>query len=133
MKIFEKIKSELDEMIDRDKKEGEKDSKNKKLKFPKCLIDFGSFLTHSEFLKYLPLILLCYLVTFIYMWNVFDYETEIRKNENLKHEIRLKDAELLKIETDLSNLNIRSELLKKLAKKGMSDIKEANRPPVLVK
>ncbi|MDR0830930.1 MAG: hypothetical protein LBN95_12610 [Prevotellaceae bacterium] len=79
--------------------------------------------------KWLPVILLALLLGIIYIWNVLDYDQVKSKNRQLGQEKNLLETELKLTEDSLNRMRTRSEVIKTLKSKGISDSK---RPPIKV-
>jgi hypothetical protein len=130
MKLFKKIKSELDQKIARDglKGDSEKISENFSVK---DLID-GKILVSKGFRKFLPLIGFVWILAFFYIYNRFEYDALDRQNKKLKEQQNvLETDEILKLR-DSKMVSLRSEVMKKLAENN-STLTEAETPPIVIK
>ncbi|MDR3327650.1 MAG: hypothetical protein LBT04_05930 [Prevotellaceae bacterium] len=130
MKLFKKIKSELDQNIAQDKLKGDSEKINDNFSV-KDLID-GKILVSKGFRKFLPLICFVWLLAFFYIYNRFEYDALDRQNKKLKEQQNILETdEILKLK-ESKMISLRSEVIKKLAENN-STLTEAKTSPIVIK
>ncbi len=128
MIIFKKIKSELDQKIEKDAKDNnEQLVENFSLK---SILD-GRILVHKGFRRLLPMIVILFAISLVYINNRFAYEALVMRNNELKEEkTDLQTTGLVKIR-QYKEVSTRSAVIKKLAEMG-SSITEPQTPPIVI-
>ncbi len=128
MVILKKIKSELDQKIEKDAKDNnEQLVENFSLK---SILD-GRILVHKGFRRWLPMIVVLFAISLVYINNRFAYEALVMKNNELKEEkIDLQTTGLVKIR-QYKEVSTRSAVIKKLSEMG-SSITEPQTPPIVI-
>lgn len=128
MVILKKIKSELDQKIEKDAKDNnEQLVENFSLK---SILD-GRILVHKGFRRLLPMIVVLFAISLVYINNRFAYEALVMRNNELKEEkTDLQTTGLVKIR-QYKEVSTRSAVIKKLAEMG-SSITEPQTPPIVI-
>lgn len=128
MIIFKKIKSELDQKIEKDAKDNnEQLVENFSLK---SILD-GRILVHKGFRRLLPMIVILFAISLVYINNRFAYEALVMRNNELKEEkTDLQTTGLVKIR-QYKEVSTRSAVIKKLSEMG-SSITEPQTPPIVI-
>lgn len=126
--MLKKIKSELDQKIEKDAKDNnEQLVENFSLK---SILD-GRILVHKGFRRLLPMIVILFAISLVYINNRFAYEALVMRNNELKEEkTDLQTTGLVKIR-QYKEVSTRSAVIKKLAEMG-SSITEPQTPPIVI-
>ncbi len=126
--MLKKIKSELDQKIEKDAKDNnEQLVENFSLK---SILD-GRILVHKGFRRLLPMIVVLFAISLVYINNRFAYEALVMRNNELKEEkTDLQTTGLVKIR-QYKEVSTRSAVIKKLAEMG-SSITEPQTPPIVI-
>ncbi|MDR1544875.1 MAG: hypothetical protein LBS50_10850 [Prevotellaceae bacterium] len=120
MKFFSKIKSDLDQAIERDR-ELNNDRKKEKLSFSRRMFKnpFDRRFFESERLwKYVPLLLLAVFLIMIYTWNMFENERLKMQNGVLTKEVASWEAQRQIKQQGLDALKLRSKTFNRLKQMG---------------
>lgn len=129
MRLFDKIKADLDQ-----KRTSEQTSGGEKLSdnfSVKSILD-GRILVHRGFRKILPLIVLLFVLSLVYIDNRFEYEALVKTNNELKEtKLDLQTIGLVKI-SQYKRVATRSAVIKRLAEMG-SPVAEPQSPPIVVR
>ena len=126
MKLFQKIKADIDEKIAQEKLNGEKNNFTEKFSI-RSLID-GKILVNKSFRKFIPMIFLLLILALFYINNRFAYEGLVRKNNELKEQkADLENTKFVKIK-EFTGVSTRSAISQKLKDLG-SEVTEPQTPP----
>ena len=128
MSLLGNIKADLDRKREKDLVDGnEKPTDSFSLK---SIVD-GRILINKGFRKFLPLIIILFILSLVYINNRFRYEALVKENNELKEvKLDLQTTELIKI-CQYKKVSSRSAVAQRLRELG-SNLEEPQTPPIVI-